>query len=256
MPRFSNYLHSMYVWTIILLVFLAVVASFARSAFPINLLIAVITATALDILIKKVWLKKTGMPFSAIISGIIIGSIAPFNAPVSVVVLASAVVILSKFLIRFNDHVFNPAALGLLVSLSLFGLGDEWWAAGASVNILGAALTLTPLLILASYKAGKLGVSLPFLLATAILYHAMGIATISLSGANIIRFLDSLPYYFGFIMVSEPRTSPYIRKEQIAFGISVAVISVLLTIYSIKYALFIALLLGNLAYALYRNRKK
>ena len=255
MSRFSNYLHSMYVWTIALLLLMAIIESASRG-FPTNLSIAIISAAVLDLLIKKIALKRRlTIPFSAIISGIIIGSIVPFNAPVSVVVLASALALLSKFLIRWDGHVFNPATLGLLVALSLFSLGDEWWAAGASINVAGVAMTLTPLLILASYKAGKLSTSVTFLVVIGMLSHITGIVTLnSLNAADIIRFFDGLPYYFGFIMVAEPRTSPYARKEQMVFGSGVAILSVLLTLYSSFYSLFAALLMWNLVYAIYRNR--
>lgn len=256
--RLSDYFQSMYVWTILLLAFLAVVASYARDAFPTNLLVAVIAAAVLDVGIKKIVLKrKISAPLSAIITGIIIGSIAPFNASPLIVIIAASLAILSKFIIRFKDlHIFNPAALGLVISLFLFSLGDEWWAA-VGYNVFGYAITLTPLLIFANYRAMKLKVSLPFLLTVAVLSHLTGIIRLnSFDPADTLRFLVALPYYFGFIMVSEPRTSPYQTKEQISFGVSVAVLTVILTLYSVAYALFLALLIGNLGYALYRSKTR
>jgi len=248
--KFAKYFQSMYYVTIALLLLLAAVASVGRG-FPVNLVIAVAVASGLDVAIKKVILKRRpSAPLSAIISGLIIGSVAPLNAPYLLILLASTVAILSKYALRWKgQHIFNPAALGLLIGLATFALGDEWWAAGASY----AGITLTPLLILANYKAGKLWTSISFLAVTAILLHFTGLTVInSLSGT--FRFLDSLPYYFGFIMVSEPRTSPYVRNEQIAFGAGVAVLSVVL-VYTGFYAQLAALLLGNLVYALYKSRK-
>lgn len=254
--KLSDYFQSMYYVTIALLLLLAAVASIGRG-FPVNLVIAAATVAVLDVAIKKVMLKrKPVMPLSAIISGLIIGSIAPFSASPLVVIVASAVAMLSKFFIRLKGtHIFNPATLGLLVSLALFAKGDEWWAAIASVNVLGYSLLLMPILVIASYKALKLSTAVPFLAAIAILFHLTGIAPLnSLSG--LLPFLESLPYYFAFIMVSEPRTSPYARNEQIAFGTGVAVLSAILFLYTSFYPVFVALLLGNLAYALYRRRNE
>lgn len=250
---FSKYFQSMYHVTVALLLLLAAVASYARG-FPVNLLTAVLVAAVLDVAIKKVILKKkVSTPLSAIISGLIIGSIAPFDAPVIVVIVASAIAIFSKYVIRIgSSHIFNPATLGLLVSLAIFRLGDAWWATEASVNIAGTSVVLMPLLLAANYKAMKLSTAIPFLAATAVFFHLTGITV--LNSAGILSFLESLPYYFAFIMVSEPRTSPYVRKEQAVFGISVAILSVVLTLYSVKYSLFVALLLGNIAYALYRSK--
>ncbi len=251
----SNFLKSMYGWTILLLVFLSIVATYTKHAFPTNLVVAIIVSTALDILIKKLILKRSlGFPYSAFITGIIIGSIAQFSSPVWIVVIASIIGVCSKFVIRLNgSHIFNPATLGLLVSLFIFSSGDEWWAA-VSYNVSGVVIPLSAILILANYKSGKLGVSLPFLLVMGILSYSTGFIPISsptLSG--ILNFIYGMPFYFGFIMVSEPRTSPYGFKQQAVFGILVAILTFVFSFYNLKFALFIVLLTGNLVYALHRS---
>jgi len=254
MVKLSAYLNSMYVWTIVLLLILAIIASLSRNAFPVSLVIAILSASVFDLLLKRLYKKPLRFPFSAAITGAIIGSIAPFTASPLIVILASLVAILSKFLIRIKGfNIFNPATLGLLVSLALFSLGDEWWVA-VSYNFLGFSIILTPLLILANYKAMKLRTSLSFLLVISILYSLTGFVNVPYTSEGAISFLYSLPYYFAFIMVSEPKTSPYRSKEQIIFGISVAVLLFIFMYYSIPYSFFISLLLGNLGYALYRIR--
>ncbi|MBS3055062.1 MAG: RnfABCDGE type electron transport complex subunit D [Candidatus Aenigmarchaeota archaeon] len=250
-----KYAYSMYTWAIIFLSLLVVVASYIYRTFPLNIFIAVITTSVLDVLLKKFFLKRAiSFPSSAIITGLIIGSIAPINSSFLVVLLASFVAILSKYLIRIKgSHIFNPATLGLLVSLFAFSLGDEWWAA-IGFNYLGYTLTLTPLLILPNFKARKLAVSIPFLVIVGLLYYFTGFITISSNSVQgIVSFLVAMPYYFGFIMVSEPKTSPFKTKQQVAFGLFVGILTFVLSFYSIKFALFIALLIGNLIYFLYRN---
>jgi Na+-translocating ferredoxin:NAD+ oxidoreductase RnfD subunit len=212
--------------------------------------------SALDVVIKKFFFKKDfNFPFSALITGIIIGSIAPFNSSPLVILLASVASIVSKFLIRIKGfHIFNPATFGLFISLFIFNLGDQWWAA-ESFNFYGFVLNFTPILIIANYKASRLNVAIPFLLTISILSYSTGfIKPHYLAINDIISSLFSLPYYFAFIMVSEPKTSPFRKNEQIIYGVSVAILSFILAFYGVKYSLLIALLIGNLVYALYRNK--
>ena len=255
MKALSEYFNSMYFWAIVLLLLCAVASSFAIKAFPTNLIIAIAACSLLDFAIKGLLLKK-GFKFSAsaAISGIIIGSIAPSTASVAAIFVAAAVAIASKYLIRLKGrHIFNPATLGLLVSLSLFKLGDEWWAASALFSFAGFAVPVTLLLVIANYKADKLKVSIPFLAVTAGLYAATQLFKNPLTASVLFSLFTSLPFYFAFIMLSEPKTSPNKPREQIAFGVAVAIVVFLLDSRNIAYSFFIALLAGNLAYALYRS---
>lgn len=252
---FKSMYNSMYGWTIILLVFLSLVASYSKHSFPTNLAVAIIVSAALDILIKKLILKKRfKFPYSAIITGIIVGSIVQFSSSLWIVVTASIIAICSKFAIRLKgSHIFNPAALGLLVSLFIFSSGDEWWAA-VNHNFYGVVIPLSAILILANYKAGKLGVSLSFLLVMAILsYSTEFIPMNSFTLKGVMNLIYSMQFYFAFVMVSEPKTSPYGLKQQIAFGVLAAILTFAFSFYNIKFALIIALLAGNLVYALHRS---
>ncbi len=235
----------MYLWAILLLSLVAVLKSYQYGTFPTNLVISVAVTEVFDILVKRYYSKQGwGISYQGIISGLIIGSIAPFNSSPLVVIVGDVVAILSKTFMRIRGfHIFNPATFGLIVSLSLFSLGDAWWAA-EGLTYGGMVIALTPLLAIANYSAGKLGVAMPFLAVIAALIYST-------------RFADLLAisyyFYFAFIMVSEPKTSPYGIKQQLVFGIGVAILSFLLTSYGAKYPLFIALLTGNLLYFLYRT---
>ena len=255
MKGMRSYLGSMYPVTGFLLLLLAAVASYNLKVFPTSLLVAIAACSLLDAAANKLFLKKgLKFPSSAVISGIIIGSIAPLNAPLQVIFLASAVAVASKYLIRIKGHhIFNPATLGLLVSLWLFGLGDQWWAAAGSLNFLGFAIPLTLVLIIASYKADKLKVAIPFLLVTGVLYAATQFVGVPLTASGLLAFVSSMPYYFAFIMLSEPKTSPYAPRQQVVFGIAVAVAYFLLDFGHVRFPFFIALLAGNLAYSLHRS---
>ncbi len=246
----------MYGWAIILIIILAGTGSYIKNAVPVNLILAVVVCCVLDLAIKKALKKNLKFPASAFITGLIIGSVAQFAAPLWVVLIASVLAIGSKFVIRLKgQHIFNPATLGLLIAFLIFSSGDEWWSS-VPFSVGGISILLTPLLILPNYKALKLGVSLPFLAAIGILFYATAYIPFVASISGAVDFLYALPYFFVFIMVSEPKTSPYDLKEQIVFGVLLGTLTFTLLFYSVQYYMLIALLIGNLGFVIYRNYLK
>lgn len=261
----TKYFHSMYYVTIAVLLVVAIVESTARG-FPVNLAVAVFTASVLDIAIKRLWLKRTPIiPLSAIITGLIIGSVS-VNAPVLGVFIATVLAILSKFVIRLKgSHIFNPAVFGVVIS-QLFNpaahsaagnavaQGAAQAAEGFGPGGFAVSIVLVPLLLFANYKTKKLWTSIPFLIASALLFYFTGLTRLnSLNIQDIFKFFEVLPWYFAFIIVSEPKTSPYAKNEQIVFGIGIAILSVLATLLSGSHTGgLVAILLGNLMYAVYR----
>ena len=250
-------LNSMYVWAIALLLFSAGLAAKTLGIIPTNLIIAIAICAVLDISLKKFYLKREEIrfPYSAVISGIIIGSIAPFVAPPVVIVVASIIAICSKIFIRHKgNHIFNPAVIGLLVALGIFSLQDEWWGA-IGYKAFGVVLPVTLLLILANYKAAKLKIAIPYLAAIALLFYFSGLVKIvPFSAVGLLAFANVLPFYFAFIMLSEPKTSPYDANQQVVFGIGAAILVFAMNFAHVKYAFLIALLISNLIYFGYRNR--
>ena len=249
-----DFFKSMYVVTIALTLALSAIASYNSRVFPAGLAIAVAACCILDLLAMKLLVKKgIKFPYSGCISGIIIGSLAPIDAPIAAILTGALVAVVSKYLVKLRGHhVFNPATFGLLVSLSVFRQGDMWWAASPTWNLPGIIVPLSLFLVIANHKADKLMVSLPFLGVVGVLYFTTG--TIEFSGfSSLAVLISSLPYYFAFIMLSEPKTSPNRPKEQIVFGIAIALTYTALEFSDVTFPFFIALLAGNLAYALCRN---
>ena len=246
----------MYLWAVGLLSALAAISSYILHVFPFPLMFAVVVAALIEILIRKYYLKhKFKIPFSGIITGLIIGSVAPINAPLVLVLIAAAIAIASKFFIQFKgSNIFNPAALGLIVALAIFGLGDEWWAAG-NYNLYGVAISLTPVLIILAYEARRLPTALSFVAVSLVLNLALaGFHVFSV--AAIAALLFSVNYYFAFVMLVEPKTSPYNRYMQIGYGASIAALYPVLAFFRTPYPLLVVLLAGNIAYLLYRRSGK
>ncbi len=196
----------MYVWTIALLSLLVIVSSATLGKFPYALVFGVLVAGATEAAIDSFYLKhKLEIPISGLITGLIIGSIAPINAPLSLVFAASVIGVASKFFLQFKHvNIFNPASLGLVFALALFNSTDMWWSA-SNYNVYGMALSLTPLLILLAYQAKRLALGLSFVVCSFLAGLALQ-GAMSLSAA--ITILLGINYYFAFVMLIEPKTSP------------------------------------------------
>ena len=95
--KLIHFLNSMYGWVIVLLVVLAAIGSYIKQAIPLNLIVAVVVCSVLDLAIKKVLKKSFRFSASAFITGLIIGSVAQFQAPVWVILVASVIAIGNLF---------------------------------------------------------------------------------------------------------------------------------------------------------------
>ena len=90
-------------------------------------LIAVITTTILDLFIEYFKSKTWFFPQSALISGLFIGGLLTQNLQWYIYILAGAIAILSKHLIKFQQkHIFNPANFGVLLVSIIFGVSHTW----------------------------------------------------------------------------------------------------------------------------------
>lgn len=243
----------MYKTTIILLFFIIGTTSYYLHVFPFSVIVAIIACTAIEITATKLYLKKRyEIPYTAIITGMIIGCVAPSNASVLILVLASAIAVLSKIFIRLKStNIFNPAALGLLVALALFGIGDNWWVA-SPIPVYGMLVTITPLLVICAYEARRLILGISFAVtsfAASLLTNGF-IATHSFG--TFVTAVISVNFFLAFIMVSEPKTSPNKNYVQMFYGISIAAVVSIMGFYKVPYAMLIPIIIGNMAYAIYR----
>lgn len=189
---------------------------------------------------------KLHLPKSAIISGMIIGLLIeptgltwPALAPV---IMAPLVAILLKHLIRFKgDHIFNPANLGLLVTIAALSSSLSWWGAGTPwlVAIFGLFL---------AYRLKRPTPALAFLAVYFLLtigYDATTNTSFSLDN-SLQQLYSGTILFFGFIMVQEPVTAPRSSKSRLIFGILVAIFAFALTFYLNKYSLLLGLVLADL----------
>ncbi len=173
---------------------------------------------------------------SVVISGLFIGLIlAPNN--LFAIIIASFAAVASKSIKSNGRHVFNPAMAGIFAATVLTPSFDSW--AGAS--------QVVPVLILGSLVAQKfrrLHLVIPFVVTYLSLSAAYRFAS-SLQPIYI-EALGGILYFFAFLMLIEPRTTPATKNARTVYGIASAAIVFVLALIVPQYAMTGGLLLSNL----------
>ena len=221
---------------IINLLILAIASAYQNglSAAAPQLILAVATAALLDFAIRSIKLKRYVLPKSGIITGLFVGSILDFSTPWYAAIVAAGIAIALKHVIVYKrKNVFNPAALGLVVSGMLFGFGGVWWSATNPllIIVLGALI---------AYRVKGQYMLVPFLILFFLLFSAS-------KGFNVSAgtFLNPLILFFAFFMLTEHKTAPHQPVQRAIYGSVIAVLALAFFYYLPAHFLLAALLLGN-----------
>ena len=130
--------------------------------------------------------------------------------------LIGVVAIASKYILAIKKkHIFNPAALGAVISAYIFHTYASWWIGTA---ILFPFVVVCGVLVVRKIQRSTLVWTF---LATAVV-GALGFGWAD--GISLVRsvqslFLDSAVVFFATIMLTEPLTTPPTKKLQIVYGV-------------------------------------
>jgi Na+-transporting NADH:ubiquinone oxidoreductase subunit NqrB len=239
-------------WGMSMALFISVYAlnslGFSRNIY--QFLISVGTCLLLDILLNF-WNKgKWTLPLTSIVSGLGIFILLDSRS-LLVYFLAGILSIGSKHAFTMNGrHIFNPTNFGLLICV--FGFHDmaginliRWqglWHWGALFIILGTWVTF-----LADRWALALGYVFSFLFVACTSSVALGkdtmTALLPMAGPSFLLYT--------FFMITDPKTTPSRRRDQVVFGFMVAALEVGFRytefVYSTLTALFIVSLIWGTA---------
>ena len=186
-------------------------------------------------------------PDGALLTGMIVAMILSVQVPWWVVAVTSVFAVLSKYALRTRTaNIFNPAALALVMAFLVFHSGQDWW---------GALPEITPLALVVLIAAGAFVThrvnKLPALLAFLGSYFLLFTVTAFLGDPARVAELYRPPdlhavLFFGFVMVTDPPTSPPRHRDQIVFGVIVAAVSyAVFQLVGAAYFLLAGLLVGN-----------
>ncbi|MCX6734787.1 MAG: hypothetical protein NTZ25_02640 [Candidatus Peregrinibacteria bacterium] len=171
--------------------------------------------------------------------------------------LVVAFVVFSKYFMEWKGSpIFNPVVLGFLAlellsnfvpSLKLSFV--SWWGASYSFGPVPVTLILIAIWIIFSFKVWrKWYAALSYLIFLAIgLFVSMKIAGDS-TALDFLKFTftNSTIYFFTFVMLAEPRTSPLMRNQQIIYGFIAAVFSTISALTHFPTSDLLAILVPNL----------
>lgn len=163
---------------------------------------------------------------------------ALINAGVAVAAMGS------KYLLTFRKrHIFNPAAIGLVIGGLFFGATALWWL---------ATPILLPFVILAGalvvLKVERKDMVIAFLLTVIpaiLIFHPVTALT---PIAMFILAVTSWPvFFFATVMLTEPATTPPTRNLRIMYGVIVGVLfGLALRVGNFSTSPEMALVVGNL----------
>ena len=212
---------------------------------------AVIAGLAVDALIAAFLGRKVTFSVGAVITALIVADVLSGLTPAWVVVLTTVIALASKHILkRGRKPLFNPAAVGLLVSLPLFSTAQSWWAGMPLMSWWHVALLLA-VGIFVAVRVKKYAQVLTYLGTYLVLVFGMALFHLGLASATPADALRT-PFinaalFLAFFMLTDPPTSPATLRGQVQFSILAAVVSVV--IYSqvggLAY-LLAGLLAGNL----------
>lgn len=196
------------------------------------------------IIVDYIFLKiRKIKPFflsASIVTGIIIAILnSPKNSwleAIFIIFLAIA----SKHLIKIkNRHIFNPAAFGLFFGSLLFRTPIAWW----SVSSFFLLLLFLPGYV-SIFRSRKFNIILSFFA----VYNLFTFFII-----KRINIFDPVIIFFALVMLPEPMTSPNRPMKQIFFGVTVAIITIILSyLTNISDLLTASLLIGNFLFLKFR----
>ena len=187
--------------------------------FLLKSLIAVVSCVTFETVFSYLKNKKIELTESPVISGLIIGLVFSSDEPWWMFVLVCLFAIGSKYLIRLKGkHLFNPAAFGVFLATVLFGASTQWKGTYLWYILVPAGFYFI-------YKIRKIELLTGYALTALLLFGIQAI----IQKVPLVNIFGYMSYFYIFVMLIEPKTTPIKRRGKFIFGASVAVLIFVLT---------------------------
>ncbi len=209
---------------------------------------AALAAALLDVILGRIIRSAWFFPSGALLSGLIVALIVAPTEPFHIVAATAMLAVNSKYLLRARGrHIFNPAALALVVGYFLLAANQQsWWGALSNVPAPFTLILIATGIFIAD-RVNKLPMVLAFLGSYLALFTVAALIGDAGHAAEIFRAPDiNAALFFAFFMLTDPPTSPARYRDQVLFGVMVAVAcaAIFLTLGAL-YFLPAGLLIGN-----------
>ena len=188
---------------------------------------AIAAAALVDLPVLRFREKAWEFPSGAVLTGAIVAMILSPHEPWWVGACTSAIAVASKYIVRTRSaNVFNPAALGLVVTYYLFDTGQSWWGAMPDLSPwVGVTLLFASGLFITD-RVNKMPLVLTFLASYFLLFTVTAFLGDPRKVAEIFIAPDlHAVLYFAFFILTDPPTSPVKYPDQLVCGALVAAAS-------------------------------
>jgi len=230
---------------------------------PINLLFSVVYITIICLIINKIFAWAYNAPsnpestyITALILSLIITPALSWSDPIFLAFAfwAASLAMASKYILAIGKkHIFNPAALAVVMTAFALNFGASWWiGTGAMMPF----VAIGGFLVVRKIKRFDLVWAFLISALTAILFST------ALHGGNIFTglekvFLSTPLLFFASVMLTEPLTAPPTVSLQVVYGLLVGVLfSPAIHLGSIYSTPELALILGNIFSYIVSPKKK
>ena len=208
---------------------------------------ALATAIAIDAPMLRMRKGRWVFPDGALLTGLIVAMVLSPREPWYVGAITAALGVASKYLLRVRTaNVFNPAAFALVATFYVFHTAQSWWGSLAEMGPYAILLLLGGGVFIAK-RVNKMPLVLSFLGAYYALFTATAFSGDPARVAELYRAPDlHATLYFAFFMVTDPPTSPPKPRDQLVYGVIVAVMSyAVFELIGAVYFLLAGLLVAN-----------
>lgn len=200
-----------------------------------------------DLVFVTLQKKKRVVPASAVITGLIISLVMSSSSDMIFFIYAGIAAIVSKYFLRLSGkHIFNPAAFGVFLMVVCAGQATAWQGSSIWYVFIPYGLYIV-------WRLRKMTIVAVYSVMYIVLYGIQAIWTHT-SMWDTVQYAN---YFLVFIMLIEPKTSPFDMRGKYIFGICVCSVSFVLYNLPLPYdAALPALLLGNSVFSLMRIKKE
>ena len=200
---------------------IALILAIKDRAFTFLLAIAISVSAAVLIESLIVYLKTRSflVTESSIITGMIIGYVLSSDEVWWKFALAALLAIFSKHSIVFKKrHIFNPAAFGIFLSTLILGVSTQW---------MGTYMwyILAPFGIYFARKINKTEIIIGYAVVSLVLFGTQAF----LQDVPFLNIFGYFSYFYIFVMVIEPKTTPFKAAGKYLFGAGIGALVFILT---------------------------
>ncbi len=215
----------------------------------VNIAVASATALVIDYLVGRFYDKKRGFSNGGLITAWIVAMVLSSVTPIYVVMATTAIAVASKHIFRVKRKpIFNPAAVGLLISTYLFSSMQSWWAAMTMLPNATMILLAVALVIIAR-RVKKVPQVLGFLASylVIVVFFLLFKQTNTEALFALENPMANSALFLAAFMLTDPPTSPAKPRAQVVFGVITGAVSLLtyLILPGELIYLFVGLLVAN-----------